>query len=112
MAFAQNLDETVIPALAIGLLEPWPDHRPSAVAPRVPGILIAVLVAIGLSLAFDLAARGVAVVGELPRGFPTPSIPSAPLEDLPILLASAVGIALVSMGDAISTSGGFAARAG
>ncbi len=112
VAFVQNLDETVVPALAIGLLSLGLIIGLRLVAPRVPGILIAVLVSIGLSIAFDLAARGVAVVGELPRGFPTPSIPSAPLEDLPILLASAVGIALVSMGDAISTSGGFAARRG
>jgi MFS superfamily sulfate permease-like transporter len=69
-------------------------------------------VAIGISMILDLAARGVAVIGVLPQGFPVPSLPAVDPADLPLLLASAVGISLVAMGDTISTSGGFAARAG
>ena len=60
----------------------------------------------------DLAARGVSVIGVLPQGFPLPSFPAVPVEDIPLLLAAAVGISLVAVGDTISTSGGFAARAG
>ena len=60
----------------------------------------------------DLAARGVDVIGVLPQGFPLPTFPSVPTEDLPLLLAAAVGISLVAIGDTISVSGGFAARAG
>ena len=41
-----------------------------------------------------------------------PAIPNAPLDDLPLLFAAAVGISLVAIGDTISTSGGFAARSG
>jgi MFS superfamily sulfate permease-like transporter len=61
---------------------------------------------------FDLVAQGVAVVGTLPQGFPRPSLPAATLADLPLLLATAVGISLVAVGDTISTSAGFAARKG
>ena len=52
------------------------------------------------------------MIGVLPQGFPLPSFPAVPVEDIPILLAAAVGISLVAVGDTISTSGGFAARAG
>src|SRR3954454_12343831 len=44
-------------------------------APKVPGALVLVaggLVASGL---FDLGAHGVALVGEIPRGLPTPELP-------------------------------------
>jgi len=112
VAFVQHLDSTVTPALLIGLLSLGIILGLRRTAPRIPGILVAVVVAIGLSIALDLAGRGVDVVGALPQGFPMPTIPSAPLEDLPILFAAAVGISLVSMGDAISTSGGFAERVG
>jgi high affinity sulfate transporter 1 len=81
-------------------------------SPRTPGILIAVVVAIGASIALDLAAKGVSTIGVLPQGFPVPTFPRVDLQDIPLLLAAAVGISLVSIGDTISTSGGFANRAG
>jgi len=48
----------------------------------------------------------------LPQGFPVPAIPSVDTSDIPVLLAAALGISLVAIGDTISTSGGFASRAG
>jgi MFS superfamily sulfate permease-like transporter len=41
-----------------------------------------------------------------------PTVPSVEVSDIPLLFASALGISLVAIGDTISTSGGFAARAG
>jgi len=112
VAFANSLDQTVVPALAIGLTSLAIILGLRIAAPRIPGILIAVVVAIGLSLVFDLAAKGVDVIGVLPQGFPTPSFPSSAVGDIPVLLVAAIGISLVAVGDTISTSGGFAARAG
>jgi high affinity sulfate transporter 1 len=78
--------------------------------PKVPGVLVAVVVAIGLSSLFGLAARGVSLVGTLPKGFPPFTLPGA--GDLPLLIAGAVGIALVALTDTISTASAFAARTG
>jgi len=111
-AFLDNIDQTNLWALGIGLLclviilglKRW--------KPRVPGILVAVVVAITLSALLDLADKGVAVIGVLPQGFPLPSFPSVALSDLPLLAAAALGISLVAIGDTISTSTGFAARRG
>ena len=111
-AFVQNLDQTNPWALGIGLLSLVIIVGLKRLSPRTPGILIAVVVSIVLSIILDLAARGVSVIGVLPQGFPVPTLPSASLSDIPILFASAVGISLVAIGDTISTSGGFAARAG
>ncbi len=111
-AFVQGLDQTNPWALGIGLLSLGIILGLKRFAPRTPGILVAVVVAILLSIVFDLAGRGVAVVGMLPQGFPTPSIPVVPAADIPLLFAGALGITLVAMGDTISTSGAFATRGG
>jgi high affinity sulfate transporter 1 len=79
--------------------------------PRVPGVLVAVIVAIAASAALRLGDHNVALVGRLPEGFPPLTWPS-PVSDLPLLLAGALGIALVALTDTISTASVFAARTG
>jgi high affinity sulfate transporter 1 len=79
--------------------------------PRVPGVLVAVVAAIAASAAFDLADHGVSLVGTLPKGFPPLTVPN-PISDLPLLVAGALGIALVALTDTISTASSFAARTG
>src|ERR1700742_1789317 len=79
--------------------------------PRVPGVLVAVVVAIAASAAFDLSSHGVSLVGTLPKGFPPLTVPS-PISDLPLLFAGALGIVLVALTDTISTASAFAARTG
>jgi len=111
-AFFQSLDQTNIWALGVGLLCLAIILGLKRVAPRVPGILIAVVVAISLSALLDLAGKGVSVIGVLPQGFPLPSFPLVALSDLPLLIAAALGMSLVAIGDTISTSAGFAARRG
>jgi high affinity sulfate transporter 1 len=103
--------EAVGAAVAIGLvslalilaLERW--------LPRVPGVLVAVVVAIAAASVFDLADHGVSLVGSLPRGFPPLTVPN-PVSDLPLLFAAALGIVLVALADTISTASAFAARTG
>jgi high affinity sulfate transporter 1 len=80
--------------------------------PVVPGVLVAVVLSIGAVVLFDLTSHGVHVVGTLPRGFPPFTVPSVPWNDLPLLVAGAVGISVVSLTDTISTASVFAARAG
>ena len=66
--------ETRIAALAVGagtlvlilMLKRWP---------RVPGMLIGVVVATAIVAAFDLEARGISVLGPLPQGLPAPELP-------------------------------------
>jgi high affinity sulfate transporter 1 len=112
VAFAQGLDQTNPWALGIGLLSLVIILGLKRVSPRTPGILVAVVVAIALSMVLDLASHGVSVIGVLPQGFPLPSVPAAPISDIPLLFAAALGISLVAIGDTISTSGGFASRGG
>jgi MFS superfamily sulfate permease-like transporter len=80
--------------------------------PKVPAVLIMVVAAIAATTVFSLADHGVSLVGELPRGFPPPTVPHVRLDDLGLLFAGALGIALVSLTDTISTASAFAARTG
>jgi high affinity sulfate transporter 1 len=80
--------------------------------PKVPAVLIMVVLAIAATSVFNLAEHGVSLVGVLPKGFPPLTIPHVRLADLGPLFAGAAGIALVSLADTISTSSAFAARTG
>src|SRR5690348_104531 len=80
--------------------------------PKIPAVLVAVVLAIIATSVFDLAKHGVSLVGVLPKGFPPLTIPDVRLSDLGPLFAGAVGIALVSLADTISTASAFAARTG
>ena len=75
-------------------------------------MLVAVAGATIVSAVLDLAADGVATVGTLPQGFPTPSFPWTSLDDAGPLLIAAIGIVLVSLTDTIATASSFAARRG
>ena len=113
-AFVRGLahGEAVAAAAAVGIagivlilvLQRW--------LPKIPAVLIMVVLAIAATTVFGLADRGVSLVGVLPKGFPPLTLPSVRLDDLGPLFAGALGIALVSLADTISTSSAFAARTG
>ncbi|HSK57119.1 MAG TPA: sulfate permease [Jiangellales bacterium] len=104
--------ETVPAALAVGalalgvilVLQRW--------MRKVPAVLVAVILSIGVAALLDLADRGVDLVGVLPQGLPPFTVPQVSASDLPLLVAGALGIAVVALTDTISTSTAFAARAG
>ncbi len=80
--------------------------------PRLPAVLVAVIVGIGASLYLDLPSKGVKVVGNLPQGFPPLTIPLVSIADIGLLVAGALGITLVALADTISTATAYARRTG
>jgi high affinity sulfate transporter 1 len=80
--------------------------------PKVPAVLVMVVLAIAATSIFSLADHGVSLVGVLPKGFPPLTIPHVRLSDFGPLFAGALGISLVSLADTISTASAFAARTG
>jgi MFS superfamily sulfate permease-like transporter len=80
--------------------------------PRLPGVLVAVVLAIVTVNLLNLGDHGVKLVGVLPQGVPPFTVPLVPIRDLGLLAAGALGIALVSLTDTISTASAFAAREG
>jgi high affinity sulfate transporter 1 len=80
--------------------------------PKIPAVLVMVVLAVAAASVFNLSEHGVSLVGVLPKGFPPLTLPSVGLADLGPLFAGALGIALVSLADTISTASAFAARTG
>jgi high affinity sulfate transporter 1 len=112
--FAEGLanGEAVAAALAVGLLGLVLIAVLQRLVPKLPAVLVAVVVSILAANAFSLADRGVSLVGPLPQGFPPFTLPSVSMSEVALLVAGAIGIAVVSLTDTISTSSAFAARTG
>ncbi|MFF2513016.1 SulP family inorganic anion transporter [Streptomyces sp. NPDC058086] len=80
--------------------------------PKIPAVLVMVVLAIASVAVFGLGEHGVSLVGELPQGFPPFTVPDVRASDLAPLFGGALGIALVSLADTISNASAFAARTG
>jgi high affinity sulfate transporter 1 len=80
--------------------------------PKFPAVLIMVVLEIAATTVFSLGKHGVSLVGVLPKGFPPLTLPGIRLSDIGPLAAGALGIAVVSLADTISTASAFAARTG
>ena len=97
-------------SLAIGLASLAVMLLGARMLPRFPAVLMAVVLAIAVVEALDLVSEGVPVVGEIPDGFPSPSIPSVDLDWVwPLFLAS-FGLTWVTLTDTTALSRGMAAR--
>lgn len=81
-------------------------------APRVPGGLVALVLGIAVSDILGLSAHGVAVVGEVPSGLPTPGVPDIDGGDVGALIAAAGGLMLVIYSESLGAAQTFAAKHG
>jgi len=84
-------------------------HR---IARKIPGALIAVIVAIAVSYAADLAAHGVAVLGPVPRGLPKLGLPDLHLHAASTLFGTAVSMFVVILAQSAATSRAYAMKYG
>lgn len=77
---------------------------------HAPGALLAVILATLAVFALGLETRGIEIVGPVPSGLPTPSLP--PMSDLAGLVVPALGVVLVGYTDNVLTARAFAGRDG
>jgi high affinity sulfate transporter 1 len=80
--------------------------------PRVPGALVTLVLGIGASAIFDLSAQGVAVVGTVPGGLPTPALPAISLitKNLGLILTGAIGVLLVGFSESLAAARQYASK--
>ncbi len=81
-------------------------------ASPAPGTLIAVVGASAVVLVFGLETHGVTLVGPVPSGLPTPTLPLIALPDIAALVGSAAAIAFVAYSDVALVGRAFAVRTG
>ena len=80
------------------------------IVPRVPAALVALVAMTIASAVGGLADRGVAVVGEVPRGLPLPQWPAVGLDAVGPLLGPAAGVALIVFANSVLTGRAYAER--
>ncbi len=80
------------------------------VTPRVPGALIAVVGAIAASMLFDLARHGIAVIGNVPGGLPSLSLPPFHLAQMDQVVATAASCFIVIIAQSAATARAYANR--
>ena len=109
--FVAGLDETNATALALGVGSLVLILVLRRVAPRVPGVFLAVVGATAIVSVLGLADE-VPVVGRVPSGLPAFGVPDVSLADLKTLIPAAIGIAFVAFADTSVLSRSYAGRLG
>jgi anti-anti-sigma factor len=83
-----------------------------AIAPRVPGALVLVVGGLLAAAVFDLGAKGVALVGDVPSGLPSPEIPDGQLmwDNAGTVALAAVALVLIGFSQTAGDARAFAAK--
>ena len=112
LVLVRQLGSTNLATLAIGLAALAIIFALRAYAPKVPAMLVAVVLGIAAVSVFGLEAHGVQIVGEIPDGLPHPTFPSFGIGDITKLLPDAVALALIAFAESIAGARTFAAKHG
>jgi sulfate permease, SulP family len=79
-------------------------------APKLPGVIIVVVLAVLASKALDLEDHGVAIVGHVPTGFQFVSFSSVSASDLVDMLPGALAIVIVGLAQSLAIAKSYAAK--
>jgi high affinity sulfate transporter 1 len=110
LEFLVNLPRTHLPTLAVGVASLGALLAAGRFAPRVPAPLVAMVAASVVFAVFAMQGAGVGVIGAVPAGLPALSVPFVPLHQMPMLLAEAAGLTLLSFSNTMLAARSFAER--
>jgi SulP family sulfate permease len=81
---------------------------------KVPGALVLVVGGLAASAMFDFESRGIALVGDVPRGFATPTLPSLGFmaDNMSVIGPAALGLLLIGFSQTAGDARAFAAKHG
>jgi high affinity sulfate transporter 1 len=111
-SFAAGLGSVHLPTLAVAAGVFTLLVVLAALLPRLPGPLIAVLLAAAATAVASLDALGVRTIGAVPGGLPVPALPGVGASDVAALVLPAIGVAVVAYSDDVLTARAFARRDG
>jgi SulP family sulfate permease len=77
---------------------------------RIPSALALLVGATAASAIFGFSGMGVAIIGDIPKGLPLPSVPGVSLVNAQAIVIPALAIMLVSYANTVATARSFAAR--
>jgi SulP family sulfate permease len=110
--FVQTLPQTHVPSLILGILAVVGMLLLTRIGPNLPNALVVVAVGTIAVAALGLGSQGVELVGTIPSGLPSLTIPPLDLKDMASVFMPAVAIAALSFVDSSLTARSFAARHG
>ena len=112
VSWFRSLGETHLTTLLVGVISLVVVFGLRVVAPRVPGALVLVVGGLLASALLDLGAKGVAVVGEVPRGLPLPQVPDIPQlwEHAGTVALAAVALVMIGFSQTAGDARTFASR--
>ncbi len=110
MEIAKALPETHIPTLIIGVFSIAFILISRKIHPLFPGALIVVVVSTLAVYYLNLAEKGVKIVGHIPSGLPSPSLPKIDLDLVDILMGKAIVIAIIGFMEAYAIAKTMAAQ--
>ena len=107
-----SLGETDGTTLAVGAIAVIVVFGLRKIAPRVPGALVLVVGGLLASWLLDLEARGVAVVGPVPRGLPSFEVPDLGLmwDHVVVVALASVALMLIGFSQTAGDARAFAAK--
>ncbi len=109
--FIAKLPQTNVYSLALGVGTIIIILSIKRFKPLIPGALVALVVGTALSSLLNLNERyGVAVVGVIPTGMTSPTIPRIDPGSIAFLIAGAAGIVFLAVGETLGTARTFAAK--
>ena len=109
--FISKLPETNVYALALGIGTIAIVLLFKRFKPLIPGALVALVLGTALSSLLQLNAQyGVSVVGVIPTGMSSFTIPSISLSAIPPLIVGAAGIVFLAVGETLGTGRAYAAK--
>jgi sulfate permease, SulP family len=108
----QGLDEISGTTLVVGLVSLGVILGLRFAAPVVPGALVLVVGGLIASSLFDLGAHGVALVGDVPRGLPSPALPDWDLvrTHFPTIGIASAALLLIGFSQTAGDARAFATR--
>lgn len=109
-----SLDETNLTTLIVGIVSLVVVFGIRRIAPRLPGALVLVVGGLLASTLLDLGDRGVALVGDVPRGLPSFTVPDLGLmwENASTVAIAAVALVLIGFSQTAGDARTFAAKHG
>jgi len=110
----ETLGEIHGPTLVVGLLSLILILGIRFSPSKVPGALVLVVVGLLASVIFDLEERGVALVGDVPRGFVAPTLPSLEfvIDNFGPITTAALGLLLIGFSQTAGDARSFASKHG
>jgi high affinity sulfate transporter 1 len=111
-AIIGGLSQTLTTPLIVGIVSLVVLLGLPRIAPRIPAALVVIIAAIVLVPVLGLDQGQLALVGQIPSGLPSLSVPDLQTGDVSLLIGSAVAIAFMGFADTSVASEVFARRGG